>query len=183
MGEHLGTTGYVAGNLMVQSVFFRTACNTPCTLYVPPGPFNLWTDGKGLRPAITELDIPPGGLSVVMRAPSRARFWGGFTMLLSGTVVALVGGILTSFAPLEQGPSEWARSSLSAAELQQQLADSETRKAGFYGGGAVLIGVAIPLVAGGIAMLVKARTGVAYYGRKRDVAPAPPSPPMRESDD
>ncbi len=69
----------------------RLVCTTPCTLYVPPGPFTLFTGGGDVRAVTTALDVPATGLRLRMRAPSEDSVT-RLDLLRFGATVATVAG-------------------------------------------------------------------------------------------
>jgi hypothetical protein len=141
-------TGWV-GNHVVSITLSRRLCDAPCTLYVPSGAsFPITTSGPGLRTATTDVDVPAGGASVRMRAPTLAKAFGAVVLLAVGAVGIGSGGALVAVGQRHQ---EIDHNSFKLVDAPNQ---------GEIDGGGAMIGIGIPALAGGIALLALNRSGV-----------------------
>jgi hypothetical protein len=113
---------------------YKRLCTTPCTLYVEPGMVPLFTGGEPIEKDTTELQVPEGGLRVVMKAPYRLIRVGGTALIVIGAA-AVVLGLLAIVGSAASGAPPEAPS-------------------------VILSGVGLGVLAGGIAIRVGYTTGL-----------------------
>jgi hypothetical protein len=129
----------------------RELCRTPCTLYVRPGAFPLYTGGLGVVEATSDLAVPPHGARVQVHAPSetltRAYTMAGgvsLALMLGGIAVAglgdflgnndaVVGGLVTGLVafPIFLGSLALSLSTPSGVRSLTPLAPGATARAPF----------------------------------------------------
>jgi hypothetical protein len=127
---------------------YERLCTTPCTLYVPPGRMTLFTDGVGIAPGDTELDVPPSGLRVRLLAPSSTAVVATRALFVTGALSAIAGIALFAGAIADASDASHAGGPPTATTW------------GLVAGGAVAttLGVALVLTA---ALMPGTRAGIA----------------------
>jgi hypothetical protein len=78
----------IAGSVTVRH--YGQLCTTPCTLYVRPGTFPLWSDGPGLMKIEQEIYVPRGGLDLRLHASSIVAHGFGIALTILGGLGASV---------------------------------------------------------------------------------------------
>ena len=76
-------------------------CDTPCTLYLAPGRYTLWTGAPTILDALTPVDVRDRPLAVGLRAASRTRLTTARASLIGGVGLVVVGGIFVASSPLQ----------------------------------------------------------------------------------
>lgn len=76
-------------------------CQTPCTLFLPPGEHALYTGSPAVLDAVSRIRVGDRAAEVAALAPSRARWEAGRNLLVGGVGLAALGGIFLAFSPLE----------------------------------------------------------------------------------
>lgn len=73
------------------------ACETPCTLALPPGRYGLLARGKGVRAFEGTLDVPASATKVRLLAPSKGAFVAGVVLTsFGGAGTLLMGGLVAA---------------------------------------------------------------------------------------
>lgn len=80
-GQHVSIVGFDGG------------CDTPCVLMVPPGAHTLLSAGRGVRMGREPVLVPPAGLAVQLREPTRAGFVGGVILTGFGAATLALGTV------------------------------------------------------------------------------------------
>jgi hypothetical protein len=115
----------------------QRVCESPCTLYVPPGRFRINTSNLGGLSYNSDIEVPPGGLRVKMRTPSRWRIFGGLVLTAWGLGITGFGIAAMVFARGDADPAVW------------------------YGVGGALAGGGAGMMSGGLYLLATNWPGVA----------------------
>ncbi len=82
----------------------RDHCSTPCTLFVAPGLFRLWTGGPNIAGTTSLVDVRAGGVAVRMHAPSAATWAVSPHLLWIGPMLALAGATMIVVARVLRPP-------------------------------------------------------------------------------
>lgn len=167
LGTYAGSASGVISGLYsartVNLVLFRPMCATPCTLYLPPGPYRLEVTGYGIRTHTDVIDVPPGGADMMLRAPSAKGFVAGF-LLVAGGVGALAGGAALV------GMGEMGTTSLADDGHGGYGFVTHSNRAELIGGG-VMMAAGAAMLGGGIALISMNRGGVASSISRDPAAP------------
>ncbi len=116
-------------------------CTTPCRVFVPPGVLFLRARGVNIRSVELDLEVPPNGAAITLRAPSPALYNLGTGFVAIGSTVLLATMVV---AAVRQGVS------------------STTEGTGLDADAALAaVGVGGALLAAGVPLMVFHRTGVA----------------------
>jgi hypothetical protein len=85
---------------------YEDVCDTPCTLYLPPGPGMVIAEGIGIERSETEFAIPTFPSRVRLHAPAASAVTFGRTATIIGVGSALVGVVLLAIGATDaaQGP-------------------------------------------------------------------------------
>jgi len=115
----------------------RGTCTTPCALPTPPGRVALRLSGPVVEASTVEVDVPPSGAAIRVRAPRQVPYNVGALLTAIGVPVALAGiGVMAVPAtepPMASG--DWP----------------------FYAGGAATLGVGLVLTTAGAVLLARER--------------------------
>ncbi|MBI5514589.1 MAG: hypothetical protein HY909_12515 [Deltaproteobacteria bacterium] len=76
-------------------------CQTPCTLFLRPGRYGLYSGAPTVLHAVSPLTVTEAPAERVLRAPPRARFEASRNLLVGAVGLTVVGGIFLVFSPLE----------------------------------------------------------------------------------
>ncbi len=99
MGHDLTTfRGHTWGRM-----FYSDACASPCTLYVLPGPFPLWTGNHGAESTRASISVPSTGIRVRVRRGSAALTALGLAFSMVGLLGVWPTGIATGFFSTNHG--------------------------------------------------------------------------------
>lgn len=110
-------------------------CETPCTLWVPPGVLRLRAQGPGVRATDEDIDVPAGGAEVTVRAGRAALHNVGVGLVGAGATAILA----TMFVALaDQG--------VFSGTTRGSLDLSTSAVIGAAAGGAALLAAGIPLL-------------------------------------
>ena len=153
-GAYSGVVGGFYGGYAVSLVNYRPLCTTPCTLYLRPGTMQLRVGGYTIRPYVTNVDVPPTGADLRLRAPSAGGFYGGYLMTTSGAGLLVSGVTLFALAHFEQ------QATISTTTTGEIITTHKINQ-GYLIGGGVLTGIGALMMGGGIALLAVNRGGVA----------------------
>ena len=127
-------------------------CDTPCTMYLPPGSYELLSEADGVVSAVTPVTVPPAGTRVKLKATSSGLRGGGVALVTIGGVAVLVGALVMAFAPLNADIIDVTSSGGTTHT------DNSTP---LLVGGGVTMGVGAAMIIPGAIMLAKAKGGVA----------------------
>jgi hypothetical protein len=78
-------------------------CATPCTLWLPPGPFPLHVGGGVARETAATIDVPSDGLMLTVRPGSQARFHTGTMLLWPAIGNIVLGSIFAGIGSVADG--------------------------------------------------------------------------------
>lgn len=122
-----------------------TLCDAPCTLYQPPGPFAVRSEGAGSVLVVHEVNLPerPGGHLLRLRRSSERGLLAGQVLTVGGGLLALIGGGALGLSALINSPT------LASARSASQI------------GGGVVLGVGLAALVPGILLWQRSRPGVA----------------------
>jgi hypothetical protein len=147
IGGAIGRISGYRGPYTVQMESYERVCEAPCTLYVRPGYFRINAAVDGEDAYGTNIDVPPGGVRVKMRTPTRGRRIGGVLLTTFGGLMFATGLALLAVAP----------SRVALVDSTNDVGDDAL----FYLVGAPLMAGSLPLLGGGIYLLVRNRSGIA----------------------
>ncbi len=116
-------------------VLGSATCTTPCTVYLPPGPVTVRAAARGIRDTEEDVEVPATGGRVRIRTASRALYNLGTGLVAGGSTVFVAEAV--------------------AAVAAQARGDA-------ISSGAAVLGAAVAaaLLAGGVPLMVSARSGV-----------------------
>lgn len=135
-------------------------CETPCTLWAPPGTLRLRSQGRGLHPTDADLEIPAAGAEVRVRAGRSAMHSLGVGLVAVGATTILA----TMFVALaDQG--------IFSGTTRGSLDLSTSAVLGAAGVGAALLAGGIPLVVlhrnGAVVVPVALEHGAGFFATVR----------------
>jgi hypothetical protein len=130
----------------------RPLCETPCTLYLPPGAAQLRVNGDGISPRTVSFGVPSTGADLRLRAPSAAMAAGGAALTVVGAVGLIIGASVLGYG-------EIGKTTTTVEEFGESA--THTKNHGLIVGGGVTMGVSALMLATGITLLATNRGGVA----------------------
>jgi hypothetical protein len=105
----------VVGNRYASWSSHLPLCQTPCTVYVPPGRFPLLVSQRGFMARRYDIDVEQTGTEVTFRGVKVGQAWGGL-FLASYGIIGMLGGVIVG--PIGLTASD---SSATRAELNDKL--------------------------------------------------------------
>jgi hypothetical protein len=127
-------------------------CDTPCTMYLPPGPYVLQSEAEGVVAARTPVTVSPSGGHVKLKATSSGLRTGGVLLVAFGSAAVLGGALTMAMSPL----MTVATTTVSG----QQTYDGTP----LVVGGGITMGVGAAMIIPGAIMLAKSKGGLTEEG-------------------
>lgn len=130
-------------------------CDTPCTMYLPPGAYVLQSEADGVVAARTPVTVSTTGARVKLKAPSSAVRGGGVALIAVGSAAILAGAMTMAMEPIFGTVTDYTATGATY---------NTSGGANMIVGGGITMGVGAAMIIPGAIMIAKTKGGVADEG-------------------
>jgi hypothetical protein len=128
-------------------------CDTPCTMYLPPGGYVLQSEADGVVAARTPVTVSTTGGRVKLKAPPSGVRAGGVALVAIGSAAILAGAMTMAMEPIFGTVTDYSAPGDSTYNT--------TSGANMIVGGGITMGLGAAMIVPGAIMIAKTKGGIA----------------------